>query len=115
MPCQASTTLQDFSVRSAMQGAGILVLSPGGAMSYQASVTLPDFSLQSAMQVCGSFTKEPFQNRSGFSVIHVDPQRLVIQLEKSTPHSLPELKCFRGKIFVTSSAVWSAHVLYQTE
>ena len=74
-------------------------------------MTFQDFSLQSAMQVCGSFTKEPFQNKSVLSVIHVDPQRLVIQLEKSTPHSLPELNCFRAEISVTCSAVWSAHIL----
>ena len=47
--------------------------------------------------------------------IPVDPQWSVIQLEKSTPDSLPELKCFRADIFVTCPAVWSAHILQQTD
>ena len=74
-------------------------------------MTLQDFSPQSAMQVCGSFKNKRLLNRSCLLVIQVDPQCSVVQLEKSTPDSLPELKCFWAKIFVTCSAIWSAHIL----
>ena len=81
-----------------------------GAMSYQVSVTL-----QSAMQACGIFKNEPLLTISCLVVIRVDPQCSVVQLEKSTPDSLPELKGFGAKIFVTCSAIWSAHILQQTD
>ena len=79
-------------------------------MSYHVSMTL-----QSAMQACGAFKNEPLLTISCLLVIRVDPQCLVVQLEKSTPDSLPELKGFEAKIFVTCSAIWSAHILQQTD